>query len=281
MHKKFKKILTGLAFSPNFEANLYESIRLSNMFDSELILVHVGEETKDKKLKINKILEKAPDLRNKLSIVFQSGDPVEVISSNCKSLGVDLLIIGAQSRENIFKHYLGSIARKLTRKAGCSVLLLIKQSLEREACKHIVVNGLKDPKTEDTIETAFYTSKGLGCQKITIVEEIKNKEVSMKVSDDRSLRKVNIDKQRLTTRETQRVKELVNHIEADLRKEVKVKTQSIFGKTGYSIGHYAKVVRADLLVMNEPKRTNILDRIFPHDLEYILSELPTNVLIVR
>ena len=60
-----------------------------------------------------------------------------------------------------------------------------------------------------------------------------------------------------------------------------VKMQSIFGKRGYSIGHYAKVKRADLLIMNAPTKLGLLDRIFPHDLEYILSELPTDVLIVK
>ncbi|MBT4345236.1 MAG: universal stress protein, partial [Flavobacteriales bacterium] len=39
--------------------------------------------------------------------------------------------------------------------------------------------------------------------------------------------------------------------------------------------------RADLLVMNAPSKTSILDRIFPHDIEYILTELPTDVLIVK
>ena len=63
--------------------------------------------------------------------------------------------------------------------------------------------------------------------------------------------------------------------------DINIKTQSIFGRRGYSIGHYAKVKRADLLVMSAPNKTGFLDRIFPHDLEYILSELPTDVLIVK
>jgi hypothetical protein len=62
---------------------------------------------------------------------------------------------------------------------------------------------------------------------------------------------------------------------------ITVKIQSIFGRRGYSIGHYAKVKRADLLVMNAPSKLGLLDRIFPHDIEYILSELPTDVLIVK
>jgi len=60
-----------------------------------------------------------------------------------------------------------------------------------------------------------------------------------------------------------------------------VVVQPIFGTRGYSIGHYARVVRADLLVMNAPRKLTLWDRLFPHDLEYILSDLPTDVLIVR
>ena len=58
-------------------------------------------------------------------------------------------------------------------------------------------------------------------------------------------------------------------------------TQSIFGRRGYSIGHYARVVRADLLVMNAQEESTFLQRFFPKDLEHILAELPTDVLIVQ
>ena len=63
--------------------------------------------------------------------------------------------------------------------------------------------------------------------------------------------------------------------------KITIKTQSIFGTRGYSIGHYARVIRADLLIMNAPDKTTLWDRLFPHDMEYILSELPTDVLIVK
>ena len=58
-------------------------------------------------------------------------------------------------------------------------------------------------------------------------------------------------------------------------------TQSIFGRRGYSIGHYARVVRADLLVMNAQEESSFLQRFYPKDLEHILAELPTDVLIVQ
>ena len=58
-------------------------------------------------------------------------------------------------------------------------------------------------------------------------------------------------------------------------------TQSIFGRRGYSIGHYARVVRADLLIMNAEENLGFFDRLFTHDIEHILAELPTDVLIVN
>ena len=131
------------------------------------------------------------------------------------------------------------------------------------------------------MQTSFYVARALGCQKITIVEEITQQEIQAKASDDASLRKMNIEKQRISNREELRVKDLLAHIPKEIKKDIAIKTQSIFGKRGYSIGHYARVVRADLLIMNAPNKATIWDRMFPHDMEYILSELPTDVLIVK
>ncbi len=141
-----------------------------------------------------------------------------------------------------------------------------------------MVNGLKDTKTKETIEAAFAVSTYLGCKRVTIVEEISQKEIEVTVSDDTSLRKATIQREKLKRREDSRVQKILENIRTD---GITVKMQSIFGRRGYSIGHYAKVKRADLLIMNAPDKTRLTDRIFPHDLEYILSGLPTDVLIVK
>jgi len=278
---QFNKILIGIAFSPNLEQNIFEAIRLSNMFNAQLICVHVGKKTKEKENKLQTVLKMAPKSENEIKTLFQEGTPVAVILDVCTKENIDLLILGALQKENIYKYYVGSIARILTRKSPCSVLLLIKHSKVRVPCKHIVVNGLKDPKTEETIRTSFYVSQKLDCKKITIVEEITQQEIHVKVNDDISLRRATIAKERLRTREDIRVKDILKCIAPELKKNIETKTQSIFGKRGYSIGHYANVVRADLLIMNAPNKTTLLDRMFPHDIEYILSELPTDVLIVK
>ena len=276
--QKINRILIGIAFSPNLKANIFEAVRLANMFDAELVGVHVGAKSTKKETALQSLLKEADSLKKPLKTIFKEGKPVDVIIETCTSENIDLLILGALQKENLLKYYVGSIARKITRKAPCSVLLLIKPSVTRVACKHIVVNGLHDERTEETIKTAFVISEYLQCNKITIVEEVSQGELHVKVSDDKTLRKANIAKDRLRNRENQRVKHILENID---NKNITVKTQSIFGKRGYSIGHYAKVKRADLLVMNAPNKLGFLDRIFPHDLEYILSELPTDVLIVK
>tara|TARA_R110002111_G_scaffold82688_2_gene130153 strand:- start:17494 stop:18342 length:849 start_codon:yes stop_codon:yes gene_type:complete len=279
--KPFNTIGIGVTFSPNLKANIYEAARLSQMLKTRLVLIHVGDKSSEKQAKFNAILE--PFLNDNLDveIVFKPGDPVDVILSTSKEKHIDLLILGALQRENFLKYYVGSIARKITRQAKCSILLLIKPSVERIPCEHIVVNGLKDPKTKETIASAFYVANALSVNKVTIVEEITQDELAVKVEDDKSLRMANIVKERIKLRENARVKAIIADIPENHTKDVIIKSQPVFGKKGYSIGHYAQIARADLLIMNSPSKMTFWDRLFPHDIEHILTELPTDVLIIQ
>lgn len=279
--KPFNTIGIGVTFSPNLKANIYEAARLSQMLKTRLVLIHVGDKSSEKQAKFNAILE--PFLNDNLDveIVFKPGDPVNVILSTSEEKHIDLLILGALQRENFLKYYVGSIARKITRQAKCSILLLIKPSVERIPCEHIVVNGLKDPKTKETIASAFYVANALSVNKVTIVEEITQDELAIKVEDDKSLRMANIVKERIKLRENARVKAIIADIPENHTKDVIIKSQPIFGKKGYSIGHYAQIARADLLIMNSPSKMTFWDRLFPRDIEHILTELPTDVLIIQ
>ncbi len=279
--KPFNTVGIGVTFSPNLKANLYEAARLSLMFNSKLVLIHVGEKSADKESQFYSILEPFTKDNLEVEIVFQPGNPIDVILSTSEEKQIDLLILGALQRENFLKYYVGSIARKITRQAKCSILLLINPSIERMPCQHIVVNGLKDPKTQQTIASAFYVATALNADKVTIVEEITQDELAIKVDDDKSLRMATITKERIKLRENSRVKAIIEDIPEAYTKHIAIKSQPIFGKKGYSIGHYAQIARADLLVMNSPSKMTFWDRLFPHDIEHILTELPTDVLIIQ
>ncbi|NND89176.1 MAG: universal stress protein, partial [Flavobacteriaceae bacterium] len=166
----FQTIGIGVTFSPNLTSNLFEAARLALMFESSLILIHVGPSSEEKIKKFQSIL--APFVSQGLvyTTVFQPGDPVRSILKTVEEESIDLLILGALQRENFLKYYVGSIARKITRKVSCSLLLLIKPSEDRIPCEHIVVNGLLDDRTEHTINAAFAVGAALGSDKLTIVE---------------------------------------------------------------------------------------------------------------
>jgi hypothetical protein len=63
---------------------------------------------------------------------------------------------------------------------------------------------------------------------------------------------------------------------------LKINTERIEGKPGYVISKFSRKVYADLMVLNSPdKQMNLIDRVFPHDIEYALADLPCNLLIVH
>jgi len=273
--------MVGFAFSPNLKANVYESLRMAHYFGGDLIFVHVGSKTPEKESRFKEIIASSPVQSEKVTIDWRVGNPVNILLQASQEFNVDLILLGALKRENVVKFYLGSIARKITRRAKCSVLLLINPSVERQPCQHIVVNGFDSPQTTETIKAAFMVAKALGSKKISLVEEISRSKVAVTVDDDRSLRRATLKKEKLRRQEQTRVKDVVKKLPIKLTAEINWISQSIFGRRGYSIGHYARVIRADLLVMNAQENLGFIDRLFTRDLEHILAELPTDVLIVN
>lgn len=279
--RSFERLLFGFAFSPSLKANAFEVMRLAHFLNAELIFVHVGKQTSQKEKQFDKLITLCEKRPKKVSVKWESGEPVKTLLECCNKYDIDLLVLGALKRENMVKFYMGSIARKLTRKANCSVLLILNPSVERTTCTHIVVNGFESPQTADTIQAAFYFGNALGTLKITLVEEISRSKVAVTVNDNRSLRMATLKKERLKRAEDLRLHDIINSVPDKNKNQIKWQTQSIFGKRGYSIGHYARVIRADLLVMNAVQDTSFYQRFFPKDVEHILAELPTNVLIVQ
>ena len=278
----FKKILVGFAFSPNLKANIFTSLRLADSLKAEIFFIHVGKKTSVKEKTFEEILEDSPVQPKLIKVLWEEGGPIPTILKMCEKNKIDLLLLGAVQRENVLRFYVGSIAREITRKAPCSVLLLIKPSIEEVPSKHVVVNALNEPNTEKTIRAAFEFSSLMDIPNVTLVGEISQSKVNLTADDDESLKKVTEIKEGIENEEKNRYDEILKNIPDSLKENKKIQSQSIFGARGYSIGHYARVVRADLLVLNsETKRSSFISRIFPKDMEHILSELPTDVLIIK
>ncbi|MES2140425.1 MAG: universal stress protein [Bacteroidota bacterium] len=275
----FETIAVAVSFSPRCMHVLAEAKLLSEVFNASLILIHIGEKTSEKEQHFDELMNQVGMDDSHYRVIWMEGDTVETILKLCKLNMVDLLVLGALEKENVLKFYLGSIARNISRKAKCSVLLLTNPSEQLRKYKKIVVNGVENPKTVHTISTAFYVAKHLKVKDVTIVNEMNVPGLAMAIADDSTAPEAKEIKKNLNEEMEESIHSIMEKCDTS---GVNVINKSIKGKPGYAISKYAKDRKADLLVINSPDtHLNFLDRIFTHDIEYILAHLPCNLLIVH
>lgn len=275
----FETIAVAVSFSPRCLPVLAEAKGLADVLNASLILIHIGEKTSEKEQQLDELMGKLGMDDSHYRLIWMEGDPVDTILKLCKLNMVDLLILGALEKENVLKFYLGSIARSVSRKAKCSVLLLTNPTDQPRKYKKFVVNGVENPKTVHTISTAFYLAKHLKVKDVIIANEMQVPGLTMAISDDSTAPEAKEIKKNLNEKMEETIQSTIEKCDTE---DINVTSKSIKGKPGYAISKYAKDKRADLLVINSPDtHLNLLDRIFTHDIEYIFAHLPCNLLIVH
>ena len=275
----FETIAVAVSFSPRCLPVLAQAKYLSDVLKASLLLIHIGEKSSEKERQLDDLMSKLGMNDSHYRVIWMEGEPVETILKLCKLNMVDLLVLGALEKENVLKFYLGSIARNISRRAKCSVLLLTNPTEQPIRYKKIVVNGVENPKTVHTISTAFYFAKHVKAKDVTIVNEVNVPGLAMAIADDSTAPEAKEIKKHFNEEVEEHIQSIVKQCDTA---DINVMNKSVKGKPGYAISKYAKDRKADVLVINSPDTNlNLLDRIFTHDIEYILAHLPCNLLIVH
>ena len=273
----FKKIAVAIAFSPRCKALLIEAERMRKIFDGELVLIHIGDRTQKDEQYFEKIIHDSGLQKDSVSIVWEQGNPASKILQICKKEKIDLLIAGALRKETLFKYYLGSIARRILRKANCSVLIFTEPSETPKPFEVIVVNGENSPYINNTINVACKIARKENSKQIHIIREIMLYGLTM--SRECSEREYSDNKKELVGAEIKKVDHVLDNLDTD---GLKINTKVVAGKPGYELLKFTNRVEADLLVSGAPKnKYGFLDRFFPHDLEFIFADMPCNLLIIN
>jgi nucleotide-binding universal stress UspA family protein len=275
----FKRIALAVAFSPNSRAMLSEASRLARACDAELLLMHVGKRNPADEARMAELIQ-AEDLAGvQVTVQWLSGAPARELMRSCRSANVDLLVTGALKRENIVQYYVGSVARKILRGARSSVLTIVKPSWEAQLWKNIVVNAEDSPYVEAAVRTACELAQLTQGAWVHIVRELKLYGLTMAASDQYTEEEYEQVRQQLVRQEIEKVEAILQRIPHE---NVKVNIKVVSGKSGFELPRFAERKNADLLVVGAPaRRFSILDRIFIHDIEYILADLPCNLLVVH
>ncbi|HRG59000.1 MAG TPA: universal stress protein [Bacteroidia bacterium] len=275
----FETVAVAIAFSPRLEAILMETKRMVNMFGGQLVIIHVGKKDPHHEEVLDKLLNKIGFTKIKYRIIWMEGEPIDTILKLCKLYIVDLLILGALEKENLYKYYVGSIARTISRRAKCSVLLLTNPSINPKKMRKIVVNGIDNPKTIHTLKTTHYLAKHEKVSEFTVVQEVSTPMLSMTIAESGTEPEVSKIKKEMQEEDYSKLNALINSIEND---HVNIELKIVQGKPGYAISNFARQNHYDLIVFNSPDtHLGIFDRIFTHDIEYVLADMPCNLLIVH
>jgi nucleotide-binding universal stress UspA family protein len=276
---EIKRIGLAIAFSPTASAMITEALWLVGNLNAELFLIHVGKSKDDQRAKLNALLKSAGVHEVSLHIIIEEGDPADKILQICKSQQIDLLIAGALRKEKLLKYYIGTIARKIMRKADCSVLIITEPSARPTALKNITVSAEDSPHVEDALKMACQFAPVDTNSWIHVVREIKLYGLAMASFDQQSEEEYNEVRQNLVRQEAEHVEKILGNIP---HQHCKINIKMLSGKSGFELAKFASSKHSDLLVVGAPKQKfKLFDRVFTHDLEYVFADLPCNLLIVH
>ena len=280
MMNAIKKIGVAVAFSPRIEAILAEAARVKKLWGAELILIHVGTHGEKESSRLNQLLiQTGLDTSDDVKIFWEEGKPSQRILAICKKENVDLLIAGALKKENILQYYLGTVARKIIRKADCSVLLLVNPSTNPQPFKNIVVEADDRPYVEQSLRAACQIALKDESSWLHIVRELKMYGLTMTAAEQCSEQEYEDMRHNLVQSEIDTVEKILQEIPHE---GVKINIKLVSGKSGFELTQFTQRKQADLLIVGAPERRfSFFDRVFTHDQEYIFADLPCNLLIIH
>lgn len=275
----YRKVAVAIAFSPRQQAILREAGRLQKLFNAQLLLVHVGDKTPEKEQLLMEHMKDADLQTKQVQVFWETGDAVKRILSVCKKQEVNLLLAGALKKENIFRYYIGSVARKILRKASFPVLVLVEPSMQPKPFRRIAIHAGDRADALATISAGCGIGKLDKAKQLHIIKEVKMYGLTMALAGEDPEHEYSETRRSLVQNEIQAVQRVIDSCPECVGQRINIKIAA--GKSGYELVKFARGSEADLLVTESPRRSlNIFDRMFPHELEYILADMPTNLLIV-
>jgi nucleotide-binding universal stress UspA family protein len=275
----FNKIGLAVTFSPNGKALLQEARRLNLLFESQLLLIHVGEKTVKQESALNDLVIQSNINPADVEIAWEVGEPAKSILKVCNEKNVDLLIAGALEREKSIKYYAGSIARTIMREAKCSVLIKIAPKIPPAPYRHFCVSTTFSTEGENTIKKAFEFARLENADEFILLKEFQVPGLAMTVYDSGSIKET--EESLVNWRKEENEKLQLFAKEFNLA-GIEVKTECLYGKEGYEAGKYVKKIGGEILVLTGSKnKLKFFDRVFQHNLEFLFENIPCDLMIIK
>jgi hypothetical protein len=106
------------------------------------VFVHVGRDDQETRQRLAQVFALADMAPPEDDLIVREGRPDLVLLKAAKEYDADMIVLGALERDNVVSELIGSTARRVARRAECSVFLLVG-SVDEQAAWHTVVASVE------------------------------------------------------------------------------------------------------------------------------------------
>jgi hypothetical protein len=251
---------------------------LSLQFGAKITFIHAGNPQPEQKQLLDEYLEKYGFKDGDYKIIFKRGGINKTINEITEAEHIDMVVTGALRREPLRKLYTGSVSRNLARKAKVPVFLIPEAHLPITPTQKIVI-AINDEVPRRVIEAGLHFAHNTKGSKVYLVKESVLHGAKFGLSQYYADNEADKSHHELVACEMGYLDEIMQYFDTeglDIYKKV------VSGHSGLAVVEFANKIKADLLIDAFPDfRLGILDRIFPHDVEFALQNLPCKLLLIH
>src|SRR5437773_11711529 len=269
----YRTIAVASTFSPRFKQVVAEAKRIRDRFSSELHLIYVGERNEETAKKFRDLFAQMK-LPVDSPVHYEEGDPAEAILRALARQKIDMVIAGALEKEVVLHPFLGNVARRLVREAGCSVMLFTKPEAKPKPLRRIVFVADYSKHGLGALKTTLSLASGESCERLYVIRII--------TTFDQARASIRADAGKGEKPQTKNEEEeaLEQFVLSAGETAVPMEARCIRGNTGLVASDFVQSVKADLLVVPLHKNGEGSEPL-PSNIAWITDLIPCNLWLIR
>jgi nucleotide-binding universal stress UspA family protein len=261
-----KTIAVASTFSPRFEAVLAEAKRVRDRFQCELNVIYVGDKTDETTAKFHDVFAQL-SLPLDSIVHYEQGDPAESILRALTANRIEMIVAGALEKELVLHPFLGDVARRLLREAGCSVMLFTQPQRQPKQLEKIVFIADYSDHARVALRKTFQLAAAEKSERLYVIRVLTPFDKA-RASRDREEGKTADDEDA----------ELEQFVLSAGHTDVPIEARCIRGNTGFAAADFVQSIGASLLVVPVAPSS---DRSFPSNIAWLADVIPCNLWLVR
>jgi len=267
----YKNIAVASTFSPRFEAVLAEAKRVRDRLGTNLSLIHVGQRSEETVSKFRDALARL-QLPTDSTVHYGQGDPADVILKIISQHNIDLIVAGALEKEVVLHPFLGNVARRLVREAGCSVFLFTKPQAPAKPLQRIVFLVTDFEDAQRAFTQALQLARAEQCERLYVIRVITT-------FDQARAGMPAAQNERRSRRFEDEELVLEQFVLQAGATDVPIEARSLRGNTRFAAADFIHSVEADLLTVPVP-HANSTEHL-PHQIAWLTDVIPCNLWLIR